>query len=266
MIHPDAVWRPIDIDSTDRHIEPIGVVLHVDAGNASTLWHWWQSAGSQGIESHFHVRKDGTFDQYRDTDIDADANRYGNAFTLDVDLPEMGLKAGTRVGFLSIETQGYASGEWTQEQLDTLKKLIVDLSEEHGFPIRVAPAWNRPGIGYHVMWGAPGAWTPVAGKVCPGPDRIKQFKDIIVPWMEGENMFTTKEEAELKSFLKFLSDMNSNVSFVQYLIPDMRKGIITLDELQQALDEAEANETVDAFARRLAAKANARLDAIKGAI
>lgn len=79
-------------------------------------------------------------------------------------------------------------------------------------------------------------------------------------------MFTTNEEAELKNFLQFLRDMNSNVSFVKYIIPDMRKGIITLDELKQALDEAEANETVDAFARRLAAKANARLDAIKGAI
>jgi hypothetical protein len=33
------------------------------------------------------------------------------------------------------------------------------------------------------MFGAPRHWTPKV-KTCPGPDRIKQFNEIIVPWLE----------------------------------------------------------------------------------
>ena len=33
------------------------------------------------------------------------------------------------------------------------------------------------------MFGAPGPWTPVA-KSCPGPNRIKQFNNILVPWFK----------------------------------------------------------------------------------
>ena len=41
-----------------------------------------------------------------------------------------------------------------------------------------APAGS--GIGWHVMFGAPGPWTPVA-KSCPGPARVAQARDEIIP-------------------------------------------------------------------------------------
>lgn len=178
---PFAYWRPIP-SKTDPKIVPIGVILHVDGGNARSLYHWFNGP-SGGIESHFHVDRDGHVEQYRDTEQEADANYKGNSFILDVDLPEMGIRKGTRVGFISVETQGYASGEWTGAQLDAIKRVLTFAHDEHRIPLKVTPAWNRPGVGYHVMWGAPGAWTNVS-KTCPGPDRIKQFNEIIVPWME----------------------------------------------------------------------------------
>src|SRR5690606_33858130 len=178
---PFAAWRPIP-SATDPKIVPIGVILHVDGGNARSLYHWFNGP-SGGIESHFHVDRDGHVEQYRDTGQEADANYKGNSFVLDVDLPEMGIRKGTRVGFISVETQGYASGEWTGAQLDAIKQVLTFAHDEHRVPLVVTPAWNRPGVGYHVMWGAPGAWTNVS-KTCPGPDRIDQFYDVIVPWME----------------------------------------------------------------------------------
>lgn len=170
---PKAVWRPI-ASATDPQITPIGVVLHVDAGNARSLFDWFNGP-SKGIESHFHVAKDGYTEQYRDTEQEADANYHGNSFEL----------GGKTVGFISVETQGYFDGVWTDAQLARIKEILVWARDTHGIPLEECQAWNDPGVGYHVMWGAPGAWTPVAGKTCPGPRRIDQFYNDIVPWMEG---------------------------------------------------------------------------------
>jgi len=170
---PFAYWRPIP-SKTDPVIEPIGVILHVDGGNARSLYHWFNGP-SGGIESHFHVDRDGHTEQYRDTNQEADANYLGNSF----------FRNGKRVGFISVETQGYAHGEWTDAQLESIKRILTWVADTHPLvELREAPAWNEPGVGYHVMWGAPGAWTNASGKVCPGPDRINQFYDVIVPWME----------------------------------------------------------------------------------
>jgi len=174
-IYPLATWRPIP-SSTDPWIVPIGVILHVDAGNAPSLYHWFNGP-SGGIESHFHVAKDGTIEQYRDTGQEADANYLANSF----------MRNGIRFGYLSVETQGYASGVWTDAQLDAIKDLLTWVRKAHGIPWRVPTVWDEGGVGYHIMFGAPGAWTPVS-KTCPGPSRIEQFNDVIVPWIEGEEV------------------------------------------------------------------------------
>ena len=172
-IAPFADYRPIP-STVDPPITPVGMIFHVDAGNAASLWNWF-STGSGGIESHFHVRKDGHVEQYRDTNQEADANYRANSFLI----------GGKRYGFISVETQGYASGEWTEQQLDSLLRLAQWAIETHKIPRRVAPAWNEGGFGYHVMF--PDHWTNVRGKTCPGPKRIEQFHSRIVPWINQED-------------------------------------------------------------------------------
>jgi N-acetyl-anhydromuramyl-L-alanine amidase AmpD len=113
----------------------------------------------------------GPVQQYRDTAYEADANLKANSF----------MHNGVRVGFASIETQGKAKGEWNPHQLDNIKALLKWLSETHDFPLTVCASPTSPGVGYHVMFGAPGPWTPHA-KVCPGPDRVRQFENVLVPW------------------------------------------------------------------------------------
>jgi hypothetical protein len=172
-LYPGARQRLITPGSNDPAITPIGVILHVDAGNSASLYNYFSTA-SGGIESHFHIPKTGSPEQYRDTSREADANYKGNSF----------LKNGKRYGFISVETQGLGSGEWNAHQLDEIKKLLLWANKVHGIPLRRCPDWDEAGIGYHVMFGAPGPWTPVS-KSCPGPDRVKQFNNILVPWFRN---------------------------------------------------------------------------------
>jgi hypothetical protein len=172
--YPAAKKREIRPGSNDPKIKPIGAILHVDAGNSSSLYNYFNGP-SNGIESHFHVRKDGTVEQYRAVGYEADANYKGNSFVLD----------GVRCGYVSIETQGLEKGTWVKAQLEAIKKLLEWLRDEHGIPLKVPSTPKSPGVGYHTLFGAPGDWTPVA-KSCPGPDRIKQYREVLVPWFGGE--------------------------------------------------------------------------------
>lgn len=172
-LYPKAVLRLIPPGVNDPPITAVGAILHVDAGNALTLYEYFRDR-SGGVESHFFIRRDGVVEQYRDTGWEADANWRGNSFEVD----------GVLKGYVSIETQGYGNGLWAPEQLASIKELLVWLSEEHDFPLEVPATPVSPGVGFHTLFGAPGAWTPVA-KSCPGPQRIIQFRDDLVPWMWG---------------------------------------------------------------------------------
>lgn len=164
-IYPRAVRKLIAPGDNDPRITPRVAILHVDAGNASSLFDFFKFR-SGGIESHFFIKRDGTCEQYRDTSWEADANYLANPFAV------------------SIETQGFGSGTWTDPQLNAIKSLLVWLHTDHAIPLVKCPKWDGAGVGYHVQFGAPGKWTPYA-KSCPGPARIAQFENVLVPWMAG---------------------------------------------------------------------------------
>lgn len=182
--YPGAVARPVAAPSNDPAITPRVAILHVDAGNASTLYGLFtrnQTNGS-GIEAHFFVKKDGTVEQYRSIYRQADANYQANDFAV------------------SIETQGYGAGEWNAAQLKAIKALLLWLHSEAGIPLVKCPKWDGAGVGYHVQFGSPGKWTPVA-KSCPGPDRVKQFENVLVPWMKTavQPVATPRIDAAIKA-------------------------------------------------------------------
>lgn len=178
--YPGAINRNIPPGSNDPAIKPRVAILHVDAGNASTLYDFFRLR-SGGIESHFHVRLDGTVEQYRSIYWQADANHLANDFAV------------------SIETQGYGPGEWTDKQLAAIKALLLWLNKEAGIPLRKIDKWDGSGIGYHTQFGAPGKWTPVA-KSCPGPARIAQYHGILVPWfaVATKPVVTANQKARAK--------------------------------------------------------------------
>lgn len=170
---PFAEKKLIKPDANDPHIVARIGILHVDAGNSSDLYNLFlanQRSGGSKIEAHGHIRKDGHVFQYRDTAYQADANYRANDFAI------------------SFETQGLGAGKWTDEQLASIKRLMLWARDVHGIPLRKVDSWDdrTGGWGYHTQFGAPGPWTPVA-KSCPGPDRIKQFNEILVPWMKAQS-------------------------------------------------------------------------------
>jgi hypothetical protein len=203
--YPLADKQVIAPGPNDPPIQPVGAILHVDAGNASSLFSLFNGP-SNGIESHFFIPKVGPIQQYRDTAYEADANLKANSF----------IHNGVRCGFVSIETQGLEAGEWTTYQLAQIKTLLKWLSETHNFPLSVCKGPFDPGVGYHTMFGAPGPWTPVA-KTCPGPDRIRQFNAVLVPWFSQGHAPApvtppTLTEAEVNEILKAIAALDVKVS------------------------------------------------------
>lgn len=164
---PGAILKPIPLGSNDPQIVPIGVDLHVAVSQSDSLYDYFAHK-SGGIESHFYVRYDGTIEQYRSIFYEADAQDQGNSF----------MRGGKRCGFVSVESEGMGEGKWTWNQIEAFKKIIYFVRRNNYFPLRVAPAWNAPGIGYHSLFAQ---WNP-NGHSCPGPDRIRQFKNTLVPW------------------------------------------------------------------------------------
>lgn len=163
-----ARWEEIPENRTQSSIRPTQVILHVSAGESTDLFGYWTSPGVV-LESHFYVTRAGVVEQYEDTTVMAEANLTAN-------------RRADGTGAISIETQGAdANGIWEPAQLAALERLVRWACTTHGIPMRLCTGPAVPGIGWHVMWGAPGPWTPAVGKVCPGPARVQQIKTKLIP-------------------------------------------------------------------------------------
>lgn len=184
---PFAVHRPLPENNTEPRIVPKAVIAH-SAGSTGSLYGYWLNGTN--LESHFWISWRGKIEQYMDTERQADANGEANSFAI------------------SIETDStrYATEGWSKEQKDALIKLIDWCCDTHGIPREQMEDKTDPGLGWHIMFGAPGPWTPARGKVCPGPRRIVEFRQEIIPtvsWMgmdeqEDEDMpFTDDDRKKL---------------------------------------------------------------------
>lgn len=170
---PGAIRRPIAKTSSDPFIIPVGGIFHIGVTNASSLFQLFSNDG--GIESTGYIRLDGTFEQYRPLNVQCDAQFDGNSFAR----PD-----GRLYGFNSWESQGGfpdGGGTWTDAQLAKIKDIIRFQHDQWGNPLRLAPAFNADGFGYHRLYDA---WNHNHHS-CPGPERVRQFNDIIVPWLKS---------------------------------------------------------------------------------
>lgn len=181
---PGVVKKSIPQTSTDPDIIPVGPIFHVAVSEADSLHDFFERDG--GIESHGYIRRDGTIEQYRPVTVECDAQNAGNSW----------ISHGKRYGFTSWETQGMGSGEWTPEQVASIKFIIGWHHDEWDVPLRKCPAWNAPGVGYHCLFEE---WN-TNHHSCPGPDRVKQFEHTIVLWMHqggDEDDMTPEQEDRL---------------------------------------------------------------------
>ncbi len=143
-------------------ISPRIAILHSAAGYGS-LYGWFRH--SSNLESQFWISLDGVIEQYGLTTIRCDANLYANSFAVSIET----------------ESSRSATEPWTEAQVKAIIRLLDWLCREHpAIRRQLATSWNGTGIGWHTMWGSPSNWTPVA-KSCPGPARIVQTRDRIIP-------------------------------------------------------------------------------------
>ena len=197
---PFATHKPVPEAWTQRAIETDGVVVH-SAGGHGELYGWWMSDASHGLESTWFIADDktgngfldGEIVQYVGLGIKADANGEANR----------------RAASIETASSVNAAERWTPAQAASLIQLL-------NWICTVAPKVKRelmadkdaPGIAWHVQFGAPGPWTQVRGKVCPGPERVKQLVDEIIPAVANfaAQPTPTPPTPEPEGFLMALTD------------------------------------------------------------
>lgn len=95
---------------------------------------------------------------------------------------------------ISVEVVGTADEPFTPDQLKTCIAIAQWACQEHPIERRQIPSESESGIGWHVMFGAPGPWTSVRGKQCPGQSRIVQVSHQIIPTVRGGSAPTPRED------------------------------------------------------------------------
>ena len=82
---------------------------------------------------------------------------------------------------ISVEVVGTGDEPFTEWQVAEIIRLGRWAAAHHPIERRICPSATASGFGWHVMFGAPGPWTTVRGKVCPGSYRIGQLRSRIFP-------------------------------------------------------------------------------------
>jgi hypothetical protein len=138
---------------------PIASALHIAVTTASgdSLGRYFDSETNKN-DSTFYVDKLGGIWQFGPVNRVANAQFGGNSYAV------------------SIETWGL-SGPLNPAQVAALIKLYAWLKTEWGIPLTLSTRWNGPGAGWHSKYPE---WNKNA-HACPGDDRVKQLKEIILP-------------------------------------------------------------------------------------
>ena len=147
-------------------IRPTQLIVHSIVGpwTARRTYEYWRD--STNLESHFGIGYSGDIAQYIGTETRADANAGAN-------------RRWDGTGAISVETASNtsASDRWTAAQVEQLVQLGVWMHEHHGVPLRICRSHSDPGFGYHRLFSQ---WS-TSGTACPGPARIRQFRDEVFP-------------------------------------------------------------------------------------
>lgn len=176
MIFPGVDWR-----NARNHSGPmtahLGVILHVQEGNNDLGPEFDDPASSASY--HFVVLKDGTIQQYVDTDMTAWAQAAGNG------------------SYLSIGTQGFSTEPLTESACQSIADLYNEAHLVYNIPFQLAEQPGQPGFGWHGMGGT--AWGGHFD--CPGDIRKGQRQHIL-DLAQGDDMAgLTKDEHDALAFI-----------------------------------------------------------------
>jgi hypothetical protein len=164
--YPGATKMELQPESDNQPaIRPTQLIMHSIVGpwTPRRTYEYWRTST---LESHFGLGYDGDIAQYIGTETRADANAAAN-------------RRPDGTGAVSIETASNtkASDPWTPEQIEQLILLGAWMHTHHGLPLRICRSWSDPGFGYHSLFPQ---WS-TSGTACPGPARIRQFREVVFP-------------------------------------------------------------------------------------
>ena len=163
--YPLATYRELPQAKTEPFLTPISVVWHTAVSWQSSLYGFFNSPAANGVESHLYLRIDGTWEQYMPFNRQADCQRDGNKYAI------------------SIESQDNGASDpdditpWSTAQLESSSRFLVWAHENLHIPLRVCPAYNASGIGYHALFTGDPGWNK--SHACPARRRIAQFPTIL---------------------------------------------------------------------------------------
>lgn len=181
-IYPQAKYKKITAKKRSKMMRYDRVNLHIAVSDAPSLFNFFNVGGRP--DSHFYVLKNGTVEQYVDTDLQAYADLQGNPTTI------------------SVETQGGVKrGEkWTDAQINALAALFAWCSKTHSIKMELAKS-SRPGENRGLSWHRLGVdgnfpaapsilagrlqlgggllYSRSRGKTCPEDARILQIPEIL---------------------------------------------------------------------------------------
>lgn len=196
---PGSLWRPLPEAGAPDGLTKTQFIVHSTGTMASAAANRnYFAGGNVAVESTFIVGlspSDPTL-QVMDSTDRADANGSANGRGI------------------SVEVVGDGVGPYTDWQIRELIRLGKWARKTHGILPRVIPSEAAGGFGWHVMFGAPGPWTSVRGKVCPGKRRIEQLKSTVFPAIFANSHPTEEflmalshdEQVEVRNTLRFIAD------------------------------------------------------------
>lgn len=222
---PHAVWDPLGDQTQPKMTAHDIVCVHTMVGHLVGTRAMFKKNGYGGTESTYGIggdwgpdqleKWDGHAFQWQDRAHTADANYQGNPRIISIETADNYPATAAKIV------------RWTPKQVDKLVEIIAwecslaahsECPESwdcrkgvtwSGIKVAIPPVLvadscsNRRGLAYHRIgidpWRASGCqqWSTAYGKECPGPVRITQFRNEVIPRVQqvlkGEDMPTEKE-------------------------------------------------------------------------
>jgi len=208
--YPNARWKSLGIQTEPEMTSHDIICIHTMVGYLHSTDYYFRyinGPGYKGTESHFGIggkwgtdtqrKYDGAVFQWQDLMFQADANLNGGGNVISIETADNAPKRDVDIDV------------WTPKQVDAIVHLISWLcsKEAHkncpknwacynsGIPAKLitnTKLGNR-GLAYHAQGIPPNlvsggvAWSEIRGKTCPGPRRIKQFKNEIIPRIQSQS-------------------------------------------------------------------------------
>lgn len=194
---PGSLWSPLPESGRQGTHTKTQFIVHStgDRGSAAAIYNYFARADVV-VESTFVVGltpADPTR-QLLDSGEVADANLNANGPAI------------------SVETVGQAGDPFTDWQISELVRIGRWARATHGILPRVCPTATTGGFGWHVMFGTPGPWTPVA-KDCPGKTRIAQLNSTVFPAIFADTAPTAPapvEDDDMALLIQITADAKGN--------------------------------------------------------